>query len=168
MNLMGYTMSKRIAKSVLCFLVVVLIVSVRGPAVLAQTSPPISPWLGMFDRPSNPTLGNYLGNVRPQQNSMKSSASQTSQIQSQQRALQDLMRAPNTVGTATGAQNLGSTTPIAPTGGATNARDVLAPPRELPRGQKNPAGFNQYLHYYPPYAMPRKPVPNFSSTGRRR
>ena len=164
-------MSKQIVKSVLCLLGVALAVSAGGSSVSAQTSPPISPWLGMFDLPSNPTLGNYLGNVRPQQNLMRSSASQASQIQSQQRALQELLRTPATGsgGVPSGERNLGSATSIASTtGGAASARDVLAPPREIPRMQKNPAGFDQYLHYYPMYSMQRKPVPNFSSTGRRR
>ena len=159
-------MSKQIIKSVLCWAVAALALSVGSPVVFAQLPPALSPWLHMSDRPRN-DLGNYLGAVKPQQNLMRSAASQANQLQSQQQALQNLLQAtPNTGGGgATGAKNLASSTPIAPTSGATNARDVLAPPRELPRMQKNPAGFDQYLHYYPPYAMSRRPVPNFSSSG---
>jgi hypothetical protein len=153
-------------KSILYSLVAALVISAGGSSAFAQLSPPLSPWLRMDDRPRS-SLGNYLGTVQPQQGLMKSSASQTSQIQAQQRALQSMLQAPSSSGSgtrATGASNLANTTPIAPTGGALAMRDVLAPPREIPRVQ-NPAGFDQYLHYYPPYSMTRRPVPNFSTTG---
>jgi len=164
-------MSKQIIKSVLYSLVVVWVVSLGSPIALAQLPPALSPWLHMADRPRS-DLGNYLGVVKPQQNLMKSSASQSNQIQQQQRALQELLRAPASSGTGIGssARNLGSATGnitggATPTGGAPDVHNVLAPPREIPKAQKNPAGFNQYLHYYPQYAMPRRPVPDFSSIG---
>ena len=163
-------MSKQIIKPVLCWVVAAWVFSLGSPVALAQLPPALSPWLHMSDRPRG-DLGNYLGVVKPQQNLMKSSASQSSQIQQQQRALQELLR-PSDAGSGTGtsARNLGGAAGniaggATPTGGAPDARNVLAPPREIPRAQKNPAGFNQYLHYYPPYAMSRRPVPNFSSSG---
>ena len=162
-------MLKQFVNPVLCSLFAALAVSVACPSVFAQSSSPISPWMGMFDRPNNPTLGNYLGNVRPQQEMMRSSATQANQMRQQQQALQSLMQAPSgggAPGMGSGAQNLAGAS--APPGGAADVRQVMAPPREIPRAQRNPAGFNQYLHYYPPYAMQRKPVPNFSATGQRR
>jgi len=164
-------MLKQYVRTILYSLFAALAVSVVGSVANAQSSPPISPWMGMFDRPNNPTLGNYLGNVRPQQEMMRSSASQASQIQSQQRALQSLLQPPSgggAPGSGSGAQNLARASSVAASGGASDVRNVLAAPREVPRAQRNPAGFNQYLHYYPPYAMQRKPVPNYSATGRRR
>jgi len=164
-------MLKQFVRTVLCSLLAALAVLAACSSVSAQSSPPISLWMGMFDRPNNPALGNYLGNVRPQQQMMKSSATQASQIQSQQRALQSLLQAPaggGAPGTGGGSQNLARASAVAPPGGAADARQVLAPPREVPRAQRNPAGFDQYLHYYPQYSMQRKPVPNYSTTGRRR
>ena len=140
-------MLRQIVKSVLCLLVAVLAVSAVGSSASAQ-SPPMSAWLHMSDRPSNPTLGNYLGNVKPQQDLAKVTAAQAQQIQSQQRALQALQLQGNTGGGGsggTGSRNLVAGT--TPTGGAANMRDVLAPPREIPSVQRNPAGFNKYLHY---------------------
>ena len=161
-------MLKQVVKSVLCLLVAALVGSVVSPPAFAQLPPPISPWMGMFERPHNPTLGNFLGTVRPQQNVMRAAAAHADQLQAQQRALQALQQQQQqqTAGGTTGARTLAGGT-AAPTGGAMSARDVLAPPRELPRTQRNPAGFNQYLHYYPAHSMPRRPVPNFSATGRR-
>jgi len=164
-------MLKQFVNPVLCSLIAALAVSVASPSVFAQSSSPISPWMRMFDSPTNPTLGSYLGNVRPQQEMMRSSAAQANQMRQQQQALQSLLQTPSgggAPGTGSGAQNLARASAVAPPGGATDVRQVMAPPREVPRAQRNPAGFNQYLHYYPPYAMPRKPVPNFSATGRRR
>ena len=163
-------MSKQILKSVLYVFVAVLSVSVVSSSATAQLPPPVSPWMHMFDRPSNPALGNYLGNVRPQQNLMRDTASQAVQLQMQQQALQALqMQGSGQSGSGTTARNLTGAAPAAaPAGGATSMRDVLAPPREIPSVQRNPAGFNQYMHYYPPNSMPRRPVPQFSSTGRRR
>jgi len=156
-------MLKQVVKSIPCLLAVALVVSVASPSAFAQLPPPISPWMGMFERPQNPTLGNFLGTVRPQQNMMRAATVHAGQLHAQQQAL----RALQMEGGATGARTLAGGT-AAPTGGAAAARDVLAPPRELPRTQRNPAGFNQYLHYYPAHSMPRRPVPNFSATGRRR
>ena len=162
-------MLKQIVKTVLCLLVAASSVSVVGPSVFAQLPPPISPWMHMFDRPSNPTLGNFLGGVRPQQDLMRANAAQTSQLQTQQQALQALQQGGGTGGGGAGARNLvGTGAPALAGGGASDARAVLAPPREIPSMQRNPAGFNQYMHYYPPRSMPRKPVPSFSATGRRR
>jgi len=117
----------------------------------------------MFDRPNNPTLGNYLGNVRPQQDLMRAYAAQAGQLQAQQRAIQAMQAQGGGLG-GTGTRDLAAGS----LGGGSSTPDVLAPPRELPRVQRNPAGFYQYLHYYPSHGMPRRPVPNFSSTGGRR
>jgi hypothetical protein len=157
-------MSKQIIKSVLCLLVAVLTVSIVSPSALAQLPPPVSPWMGMFDRPTSPTLGNFLGNVRPQQDLMRAATAHVNQMQAQQRALQALQTPQGGLGAGgAGGRNLAG-----PAGGGSSAQYVLAPPRVIPRAQRSPAGFNQYLHYYPSHSMPRRPVPNFSSTGRRR
>ena len=157
-------MLRQIIKLVLCLPVAIGAVSMASPSAFAQLSPSMSPWMQMFDRPNNPMLGNYLGNVRPQQDMMKAYAAQANQIQSQQRALQAL-QAPGGSSETMGTRNLSSAT--APTGGTSSMQAVLEPPRTIPSVQ-SPAGFNQYMHYYPPNSMPRRPVPNFSSTGRRR
>jgi len=163
-------MLKQFVRTVLCLLFAALAVSVAIPTAFAQSSSPISPWMGMFDRPRS-DLGPYLSNVRPQQDMMRSSAMQANQMRQQQQALQSMLQPPSgggVPGTGSGAQNLARASAIAPPGGAADVRQVMAPPREIPRAQRSPAGFNQYLHYYPPYAMQRKPVPNYSATGRRR
>jgi hypothetical protein len=156
-------MSRKIVKWVLCSLVAVLVISMGQHSAFAQLPPPLSPWLRMENRPRS-GLGNYLDIVKPQQNYIRSSASQASQIQSQQQALQSMLQAPVTSSATSGARNLATTVPSAPTSGAMALRDVLAPPQEIPSGQY-PARFNQYLNYYPPYSMQRRPVPNFSQTG---
>jgi len=162
-------MLKQIVKSVLYLLVVVLAISAAGSSALAQGSSPVSPWMHMFDRPANPTLGNYLGNVRPQQNLIRAQTTQADQIRAQQQALQAL-QSQGTGGSGTGGVGARSLVGAgtAPSGGAASTRDVLAPPRELPRVQRGAAGFNQYMSSYPSRSMTRKPVPNFSATGRRR
>ena len=142
-----------------------LMLSVLVPSVSAQLPPRISPWMHMFDRQDSP-LGNYLGTVRPQQDLMRAHAAQSQQIQAQQRALQALQSGGGNDGGA-GTRNLAAGGGGAAGSGASSAAGMLSPPREVPRANRNPAGFNQYLHYYPPGSMPRQPVPNFSPTGRR-
>jgi|GEM_PF-2074540 len=159
-------MLKQSVKSVFCLLVASLAVSAVSSSALAQLPPPISPWMHMFDRPANPTLGNFLGNVRPQQDLMRAHAVQANQLRAQQQALQ-AFQTQGGLGSGdggVGARNLVGTAP----GGGLSALDVLDPPREIPRVQRGAAGFNQYMHYYPSHSLPRKPVPNFSSAGRRR
>jgi len=156
-------MLKQIIKSVLCLLAVAWAASIATPSAFAQQSPPISPWMGMFDRPHNPMLGNYLSTVRPQQDMMRAATMHAGQLQAQQQALQALQMQG---GGGTGARTLAGATAGAPTGGALTARDALAPPREIPSMQRVPAGFNQHLHY-PALGMPRRHVPNFSMPGRR-
>jgi len=166
-------MLKQFVKPVLGTLAVALIVQVISLSAFAQLPPPISPWLGMADRERTGAFGNpYLDVVRPQQNLQRAYAAQSSQLQSQQRALQAMQSgvggATGSIGGTTGTRNL-SGTATGGTSSSTAANNlVLAPPREIPSVQRNPAGFNQYLHYYSPYALPRRPVPNFSSTGGRR
>ena len=161
-------MLKRFVKTVLYSLLVASVVSAAGSSVFAQSSP-ISPWMSMFDRPSNPTLGSYF-DVKRQQNIQRAYSDQSSQLRAQQQALQALSQGGTTAGGTPVRDIIGGTpgTSAGVTGGVQNARDVLAPPREIPSVNKNPAGFNQYLHYYPQRSMPRQPAPNFSVTGRRR
>jgi len=158
---------KQITKSVLCLLAVASATLILSPVASAQLPPPISPWMGMFERPHNPTLGNYLGTVRPQQNLMRATSAHANQLQAQQLALQALQMQGGGFGGGTGIRALADAAGLAPTGGALTPRDVLAPPREIPSIQRHPAGFNQYLHFYPSHSMPRRPVPNFSTPGRR-
>ena len=147
-------MLKQIAKPVLYSLGVTLALSVMGLSAFAQLQPAISPWMGMMDRSRGTgPLGNYLSNVKPQQDMMKAYAGQQSQLQTQQQTLQSLQGRPGGGGAA---GNLG--------GGGPSGQDnksVLNPPREIPSSM-NPAGFNQYLHYYPPGSLPRRPAPYFS------
>ena len=159
-------MQKRFIKPVLCSLVAALTFLAASSSVLAQLQPPVSPWLGMMDRSRSPGgLDNYNRNVRPQQDALRAYAAQQSQNAAMARELQSLQG-------GGGAGESGSG--VGPRdftggGGAPGAGGnmLLAPPREIPSTQRNPAGFYQYLHYYPTGALPRRPVPNFSQTGRR-
>ena len=160
-------MSKQFSKSVLCALVIALAHLALSSSVFAQLQPAISPWMGMLDRTRAPgSISAYHDNVRPQQQLMKAYASQQSQMQAQQqalRALQDGGISGGTGGGGVGPRDLaGGASPGA--GGSM----ILSAPREIPSTQRNPAGFNQYLHYYPSGSLPRRPVPNFSSAGGRR
>jgi uncharacterized membrane protein YgcG len=141
------------------------------PPVSAQLQPSISPWMGMFDRsPSSGGISNnYLRNVRPQQEMMRSYAAQANQLQAQQQALRALQNSGGGGGSAGGTGSRDLMGAAAGGGGSSGAggNTLLSPPREIPRAQRNPAGFNQYLHYYPSGSLPRQPVPNFSSAGRR-
>jgi len=163
-------MLNQFIKPVLCSLVVSLTISVVSPSAFAQLPPARSPWLDMFNNPGATSMSDsYLRTVKPQQEMMKAFAAQASQLQTQERALR-AMQAPNGGGSGTPpAMNAGALglSGGAASGGSTE-RNVLSPPRELPSTQRNPAGFQQYLHYYPAYGLPRKPVPNYSVTGRRR
>jgi hypothetical protein len=156
-------MSKQIIKPILCSLAITLSLNAMSLSVFAQLPPAMSPWLKLFDEPSGP-LGPYLSNVKPQQELARAQAAQASQLQAQQRALQALQQSGSSGG-GTGPRELEAG--IGGGGKSGGIPTILAPPREIPRVQRNPAGFNQYLHYYPPHALTRKPVPNFSSTGRR-
>ena len=158
-------MLKRLIKPILCSWVAVLTLLVVSSSVFAQLPPPISPWMGMMDRTRGPgMLDNYTRNVRPQQNALRAYAAQQSQQAQMQRELQSLQG-----GGAGGGAN-GGTGPRDFAGGLqAGSKDmVLQPPREIPSTQRNPAGFYQYLHYYPSGAMPRRPVPNYSTVGGRR
>ena len=165
-------MLKQVVKPVLCSLVVGLTLLAASSAV-AQLSPPISPWMGMFDRDRSPgTISNYHHNVKPQQDMRRAYAAQASQIQSQQRALQAMLgsgggSSSNSSSDGTTSRDLTGAIGGASSGGS-GVTELLSPPREIPSMQRNPAGFNQYLHYYPPGSMQRRPVPNFSATGGRR
>lgn len=145
-------------------LVVALVFYAVSSSVFAQLPPPISPWMGMMDKSRFPgQLDPYNRVVKPQQELMKAYADQTSQIQSQQQALQALQGS-NSGGS--GRRDFLDSGIAKPAGASENM--LLEPPREIPSTQRHPAVFNQYLHYYPPYSMPRRPVPNFSQAGRRR
>ena len=163
-------MLKQISKLVLTSLAVALVCNGLSSVAFAQLPPARSPWLDMFNNPGASSMTDgYLRIVKPQQDMMKASAAQARQIQLLQ-AQQNALQAPGGGGAsgssmAMGAGALGLT---GSPGSASSARNVLAPPQELPSTQRNPAGFQQYLHYYPAYSMPRKPVPNFSATGQRR
>ena len=147
-------MLKQMIKPVLYSLGIILALSVMDSSVFAQLQPAISPWMGMMDRNrGSSTLGPYLSNVKPQQDMMKAYAGQQSQLQTQQQALQSLQGGrPGSGGVSLGG------------GGGPSGQDnkfILNPPREIPSA-KSPAGFNQYLHYYPPGSLPRRPAPYFS------
>ena len=156
-------MRRRFIKPVLCSLVVALTLLAASSSVFAQLPPPISPWMGMMDRTRSPSgLDNYNRNVRPQQDLMRAYAAQQSQNAAMARELQSLQ------GGGAGGSGGGVGPRDLTGGGASGARtDLLMPPKEIPSTQRNPAGFYQYLHYYPTGALPRRPVPNFSQTGRR-
>jgi hypothetical protein len=132
---------------------------------VAQLQPAISPWMGMFDRNRGAgSLGPYLSNVRPQQDMRKAYAAQASQLQSQQQALKSLQ----------GGGGGGGSSPMDLSGvmgggsAGTQDKTLLQPPREIPSTQRSPAGFYQYLHYYPSNSLPRRPVPYYSTSGGRR
>ena len=168
----GCMMLKQIVllkKTILCLLVVVLTFLVMSSSALAQLPPPISPWMGMFDRTRYPgSISPYHQNVKPQQDMMRAYAAQSSLLQSQQQALRTLQSSSGGGGVGSGINPRDLTdTGIAGTGAPTKDM-LLAPPREIPSMQRNPAGFNQYLHYYPPGSLPHQPVPNFSPASRSR
>jgi len=149
-------MLKQFIKLVLCSYVVVLATSAMSHYAFAQLPPPVSPWLGMTDRNRNTgTLGPYLSNVKPLQDQMRASSALQGQLQSQQQALRTLQEGGG-----------GGGMPIAIGGGgahaSTDMKSVLNPPRELPSAQRQPAGYNQYIHYYPPNSLLRRPVPYYS------
>ena len=157
-------MLKLFTRPILGLSTVTLAFLMMSSSVFAQLSPPLSPWLGLQDRSRSPgQLDPYHRVVKPQQDMMKALATQASQIQNQQQALQILQG--RSSGGSFGARDLsgiGADPSSAPT------KDmVLNPPRELP-SQKNPAGFNQYLHYYPPNSLPHRQAPFYSTVGRRR
>ena len=155
---------QQFVKSLLCLLMVALFLCATSASADAQLQPRISPWLGMFDRPQGP-LGNFHSVVRPQQQMLQAHAAQQQQFQAQQRQLQALQSGAGAGGSMGSRDliggNMGATQP-----GGGNV--ILAPPREVPRAHRSPAGYNQHLHYYPPGSLPRRPVPNFSSAGGRR
>ena len=155
-------MLKHFTKLIPSLLSVALVFTVSVSSASAQLQPRISPWMHMFDRQDS-ALGNYLGSVKPHQDLLRAQAAQAQQIQSQQRALQALQSGGATGGAGPRDLMVGGAGSAASSAGGT----VLLPPREIPRANRNPAGFNQYLHYYPPGTLPRQPVPNFSATGRR-
>jgi hypothetical protein len=155
-------MFNQFTKTILGLLTVALITYATSGLTFAQPSPPMSPWLGMLDKSRNPgQLDPYLRNVRPQQDMMKAYAAQASQIQNQQRALQALQDSGG--GAGSNARSLAGGA-AAPTSSQGNT--LLQPPREIPSTQRNPAGYYQYLHYYPPNSLLRRPVPNYSQAGR--
>ena len=156
-------MLKQFVQSVLCVLFVILTFPMMMPSASAQLQPRLSPWLHMAERQTSP-LGNYHALVRPHQELLRTQQIQTQQIQAQQRALLAMQSAAALSGGSMGSRDLAAGSGAA--GGASTAREVLSPPREIPRANQNPAGFNQHLHY-PPGSLPRRPVPNFSATGRR-
>ena len=164
-------MLKQLVKPVLCLVIVSLAIPAMSRPVFAQgTLPPaISPWMRMLDRSRDGQhLDNYNRLVRPQQEQMRASAEQQRQLQAQQQALRAMQSSGG--GSSGGGGSMtrdllapGGSSVGHPSSAANNM--VLSPPREIPRAQRNPAGFNQYLHYYPPHALPRRPVPQFSPTG---
>ena len=157
-------MLKQNIKLALCLLFITWASQMVSSSVFAQLPPPISPWLGMFDRSRGPgQLDNYNRVVKPQQDLMKAYTAQSNQLQAQQRALLELQSGMSS-SSGTGVRDLaGSAEPSSGRGGM-----LLSAPREIPSMQRNPAGFNQYLHYYPTNSMPRRTVPNFSQPGRGR
>jgi uncharacterized membrane protein YgcG len=161
-------MLKQFAKSVLCLLIVVWTVLAASSSSFAQLSPPISPWMGMVDRSREPgMLDNYNRLVKPQQDMLKAYVAQENQLKAQQRALQSMQSGSGSSGGGTtGSRDLSGSGSSG--GGIAGGNILLHPPREIPSAQRNPAGFYQYLHYYPANGLPRQPVPNFSSVGRRR
>jgi len=171
-------MLKQFVKSILCLVVVTLAIPMMSRSVLAQTSPAISPWMQMLNRSREPgQLDNYNRLVKPQQDAMKAYANQQSQLQAQQQALRAMQSgADGSSGGGSGSRNL-LTPGGSPSGGSSSAANnlLLSPPREIPSTQRNPAVYTQYLHYYPPQSMWRRPVPyyspaagGYSTTGGRR
>ena len=157
-------MRKRFKKPVLCLLVAALVFLAADSSAWAQLQPTISPWMGMLDRSRTPgSLDNYNRNVRPQQDALRAYATQQSQNAAMARELQSLQ------GGGAGGSGGGVGPRDFAGGGSPGAGGnmLLAPPREIPSTQRNPAGFYQYLHYYPPGSLPRRPVPNYSAAGRR-
>jgi len=124
----------------------------------------------MLNRREHGQVDNYNRLVKPQQDLMKAYAAQQSQLQAQQQALKAMQSSPSGgSGSGTGSRDI-----LSPGGGSSGGSSgatnnlLLSPPREIPSTQRSPATFTQYLHYYPPQSMVRRPVPYFSPTGGRR
>jgi len=109
-----------------------VVVVAMSESVSAQTRPPISPWLSMFNNSRGNVLDNYHTYVMPQMQIQQEFAQQERQMrqqQMQQRSLEGQID------------------------------KVLNPPKKRPSySSSNGAGYRQYLHYYkglpqggPPY-----------------
>ncbi|MDR3234120.1 MAG: hypothetical protein LBT46_10745 [Planctomycetaceae bacterium] len=142
-----------------CLAVVVCLVMVHlcAGSAAAQLSPPISPWMSMFQRRTGP-LDNYNALVKPQQEALRNYQNQQQDIQRNQQAVQTLQQG----GSAGGIDLMGrsSSAPLDPN------RSLLQAPREMPSGQSSAAYYNNHLHYYQNLQQNR--VPNFSSPGANR
>lgn len=106
----------------------------------SQLPPPISPWLSMFNYNRGNALSNYHTYVVPQQQAQKAYQSQQTQIR-KQAAQQQVVQG--------------------------EVEKILNQPRKVGSGASRSAGgYGQYLHYYQG-GVSSRPVPQFSSPGRR-
>ena len=102
----------------LCIIAVIAMVE----SASAQTRPPISPWLSLFNENRGSILDNYHTFVAPQLQLQKDFAQQERQMQQQQTQQRDLEG---------------------------KISKVLNPPKKRPSySASNGAGYRQYLHYY--------------------
>lgn len=145
-------------------LTAVVLLTISGN-VSAQLSPPISPWMKMFDRNQNTGgLGNYLGGVKPQMDYQKALSAQTNQLNNLQQQAQAAMAAAGTAGGGLGTGGSGSQNLAGRAGAGLDPNNtLLQPPRMIPNTNPSAAYYNQHLHYY--QSIQRRPVPYFS-TGR--
>jgi hypothetical protein len=160
MSVLTAASRKNMKRSVLYSLMTVCAMVLWSGVAVAQLSPPISPWMSMFQRRQGP-LDNYNAFVKPQQDMLKNYQAQQQQIQRNSQALQSMQT-----------QNLTGGKGVDLAGRASGSLDpnksLLNAPQELPSGQSIPASYGNYLHYYQTAPMGR--VPNFSQpgSGRRR
>lgn len=136
-----------LGRRALAFLLVgVAFASVSISEASAQTQPPISPWLSMFNYNRGNPLSNYHTYVVPQQQAIQTFQTQERQIQTQGRQIQ-----------AQAAQQRSLQGEV---------DGVLGPPRKVGSigGARGP-GYRQYLHYY--QGLPQGGVPSFSNGQRR-
>ncbi len=131
--------------ALVCLLFCAAFVTVSASSVSAQTQPPISPLLSMFNYNRGGAQSNYHAFVVPQQKAIQTFQAQERQIQSQGRQIQ-----------AQSAQQRSLQDEV---GGVLNA------PRQVGSiGGAKGAGYRQYLHYY--QGLPQGGVPSYA-TGRR-
>lgn len=141
-----------ILAAVLCF----------SDTAVAQLSPPISPWMSMFQRRTGP-LDNYNAAVKPQQDALRNYQAQQRGLQQNQQAIQSLQRQ-NSAPSIGGSGGIDLTSRAA--GPLDPNKTLLQAPREVPSGQANAAYYNNLLNYYQPMGQSR--VPNFSQPGANR
>lgn len=130
-----------------CVVVVLLLETVFAARCEAQAplSPALSPWLSLFNNNRGGVLDNYHAFVLPQQRAIQEFNTQRQQLQQQGSQIQmQGMRQRELLGELD--------------------KTLDAPRKTQSLGGANPAGYQQYLHYY--QGLPARGVPYYNNTRR--